>query len=175
MKIKTSIAFVTMTVGIACAQTPLFVVQPQPAPDRPLVIVFKLPQAPRDRLTDRATFLSNIHQVENPTNTRRPGAHGELGPYQFKAVTWYQHTTLPFRLALDQRTATAVAVRHYEWIRSALAGAGMRPTDYLIAVSWNRGVDAALHTWHSDYAQRVVNLCAPARGSGSPLAWISTN
>src|ERR1043165_7025437 len=72
---------------------------------------------------DRAALLSAIHNIENPRNLTRPGAHGELGAYQFRPTTWQMHTTIPFRQALDRETSDVVAVKHYEWLKRGLEAA----------------------------------------------------
>ena len=38
------------------------------------------------RAEDRAALLSAIHSLENPYNLTKPGAHGELGAYQFRQI-----------------------------------------------------------------------------------------
>lgn len=123
--------------------------------------------------TDRAIFIEAIHQVENPTNSRTPGLRGELGPFQFKRVTWQQHTSLPFRLALDYATAKTVAEVHYEWLKQSLTLSGMVPTDYTIADAWNRGVEGVVRAPpRGDYPARVKNLCITSTlQSSSHLTW----
>src|ERR1051326_8830285 len=78
----------------------------------------------------RADTLQAINWVENPTGTTRPGAYGELGPYQFRQSTWQMHTQRPFIEATDRRAADEVAVAHYEWVKAALERAGVEATTY---------------------------------------------
>lgn len=110
----------------------------------------------------RAATLRAIHALENPRNLQRPGSRGELGPYQFRESTWRMHTTAPFRLALDRKTADAVAVLHYDWIKRGLERAGLPASVYNIALAWNVGLAATIAGKFSegsqDYAQRVTNL-----------------
>lgn len=112
--------------------------------------------------TGRDAVLEAIHHLENPRNLTRPGARGELGPYQFRERTWRMHTTVPFAKALDRSESDAVAVLHYEWLRRGLARAGMEPTPYLIALAWNGGLAAAVKgrspAAAHDYARRAENL-----------------
>src|SRR5690348_1662054 len=66
---------------------------------------------------ERAALLLAIHHLENPRNLTRPGAHGELGAYQFRPTTWQMHTAIPFRQALNRETSDTVAEKHYEWLK----------------------------------------------------------
>ena len=114
--------------------------------------------------SERADTLLSIHWVENPTNSTRPGAFGELGAYQFRAETWRMHTQRPFAEAIDRQASDEVAVRHYEWLKATLARGGVEPTTYNIALAWNAGVNAVLKG-HApavahDYATRVNNLAS---------------
>lgn len=114
--------------------------------------------------SSRWATLEAIHKLENPHNLSRPGAHGELGAYQFRLTTWQMHTTRPFTDALDRATSDEIAVRHYEWIKLGLEKAGRPATPYNIALAWNgglRAVTAARATSAShDYAQRATDLAA---------------
>jgi hypothetical protein len=110
----------------------------------------------------RRATLEAIHQLENPRNLTRPGKHGELGAYQFRAATWHMHTNLPFSSALDRRTSDTIAVIHYEWLKRGLVAAGMPATTYNIALAWNSGLTAVIRgrsprVAHG-YAERAVNL-----------------
>jgi hypothetical protein len=110
----------------------------------------------------RWATLEAIHKLENPHNLPRPGAHGELGAYQFRRTTWEMHTAVPFAAALDRATSDAIAVVHYEWLKLSLEKAGHAATPYNIALAWNGGLRAvtagrATRASH-DYAQRAVNL-----------------
>ena len=110
----------------------------------------------------RSATLEAIHKLENPRNSPKPGRHGELGAYQFRATTWRMHTTLPFNRALDRETSDSIAIKHYEWIKRGLEAASMPPTPYYIALAWNSGLKAVTsgrspRVAH-DYAQRAANL-----------------
>lgn len=111
---------------------------------------------------DRWETLRAINWVENPTNHTKMGRHGELGPYQFRPSTWRMHTRKPFRHAVDRQVADEVAVKHYEWIKRALANAGVDATPFNIAMAWNTGVSNVLNgrapQVSYDYATRVTNL-----------------
>ena len=114
------------------------------------------------RASSRWATLEAIHKLENPSNSSRPGRHGELGAYQFRASTWRIHTTVPFERALDRGTSDIIAVQHYEWIKERLEEARVAATPYNIALAWNGGVKAVIagrspRVAH-DYAQRAANL-----------------
>jgi hypothetical protein len=117
--------------------------------------------------TERAEVLRAINWVENPTNHARRGAHGELGPYQFRAQTWQLHTRKSFSLAVIREHADEVAVKHYEWIKRGLERAGIDPNPYNIAMAWNSGLGSVLNGKVPDvtynYAQRVSNLVETQR------------
>lgn len=106
--------------------------------------------------------LEAIHQIENPRNLSRPGARGELGPYQFRAETWRMHTAVPFARAVERADSDAVAAKHYEWLRRGLERARMPVTPYNIALAWNSGLTAAVQgrapVAAHHYAQRAENL-----------------
>jgi hypothetical protein len=112
--------------------------------------------------SDRWETLRAINWVENPTNQTTVGRFGELGPYQFRPMTWRMHTQKPFRQAIQREVADEVAVRHYEWIKKSFEQAGVEPTVFNIAMAWNCGVSAVIAgrapavSYH--YAQRVTNL-----------------
>lgn len=114
------------------------------------------------RASDRWETLRAINWVENPTNQTTVGRFGELGPYQFRPMTWRMHTQKPFRQAIQRDVADEVAVRHYEWIKKSFEQAGVEPTVFNIAMAWNCGVNAVIAgrapavSYH--YAQRVSNL-----------------
>ncbi len=110
----------------------------------------------------RTDILQAIHWVENPRNVTRPGPRGELGPYQFREITWRMHTKAPFRRALERAYAEEIAVRHYEWIVRGLARNGLEVTPYNVALAWNSGLSATVRgrspaSAHR-YAARVSNL-----------------
>ena len=119
---------------------------------------------PQIDAASRAATLEAIHKLENPRNSPKPGRHGELGPYQFRAATWRMHTSLPFSQALDRETSNSIAIKHYEWIKRGLETAGLPATPYNIALAWNSGLKAVTsgrspRVAH-DYAQRAANLAS---------------
>lgn len=111
---------------------------------------------------ERWETLQAIHLIENPTNSSQPGAHGELGAYQFRASTWRMHTRKPFRSALVRTHADAVALNHYDWICAQLRRQGLPVTTYNIAMTWNAGIGAVssgrVPRASRQYAERVVNI-----------------
>lgn len=117
---------------------------------------------PSVQAAGRWATLEAIHQIENPMELTRRGAHGELGAYQFRETTWRMHTNEPFSRALDRAKSDMVAVRHYEWLKKGLERAGLVPTPYNIALAWNGGLDAVVQgrsvAGTHDYARRAVNL-----------------
>lgn len=119
----------------------------------------------------RWATLEAIHCLENPRDLTRPGARGELGAYQFRAATWRMHTSVPFARAIDRRVSDDVAIRHYEWLKRGLEGAGLMATPYNIALAWNGGLEAVVRGCSPavahDYAQRATNL---ASGFDRPVA-----
>ena len=112
--------------------------------------------------SERWATLEAIHQLENPANRVEPGALGELGPYQFREATWRMHTTAPFSRALDRRSSDAIAVKHYDWIKSELERRGAPVTPYNVALAWNGGIRAVFEDEPPgvavDYATRASNL-----------------
>lgn len=112
--------------------------------------------------SERAATLRAINLVENPTNHSRPGSRGELGPYQFLPRTWRMHSRVPFQRAIERAQSDAVAVKHYEWIKSGLVAAGIDPNPYNIALAWNCGLAAVtsgrVPVVSYYYAERVQNL-----------------
>lgn len=112
--------------------------------------------------SDRWETLQAINWVENPKNSPKPGASGELGPYQFREKTWRMHTQKPFHLAVQREHADEVAVKHYEWLRMGLVRNGIAPTPYNIAQAWNAGLSAVINgrvgPRTRGYARQVVNL-----------------
>jgi hypothetical protein len=120
--------------------------------------------APGAQASSRWATLEAIHKLENPRNSPKPGRHGELGAYQFRASTWRMHTKVPFQMAIDKGASDAVAVKHYEWIKRGLEAARVPATPYNIALAWNGGLGAVIsgkspRVAH-DYAQRATNLAA---------------
>ena len=106
--------------------------------------------------------LEAIHNVENPHDRQAPGPKGELGPYQFRLETWRMYSHRPFSAALERDASDAVAVRHYEWLRTALERNGFEPSVYNIALAWNAGIGAVTNgrapRVSRDYAARVENI-----------------
>lgn len=119
--------------------------------------------------SERAATLRAINLVENPTNHSRPGSRGELGPYQFLPRTWRMHSRVPFRRAIERAQSDAVAVKHYEWIKSGLVAAGIDPNPYNIALAWNCGLAAVtsgrVPVVSYYYAERVQNLVGQTDGT----------
>ncbi|HEX2853137.1 MAG TPA: hypothetical protein VHO24_07860 [Opitutaceae bacterium] len=132
-----------------------------------LTVLLALSTAQKASANFRADTLQAINWVENPSNSPRPGKCGELGAYQFRAATWQMHTQRPFAEAIDRSCSDEVAVLHYEWLKTALAKAGVEPTPYNIALAWNAGVGAVIRgrapAVSHDYAQRVTNLVTDLR------------
>lgn len=114
------------------------------------------------RATGREETLRAIQAVENPRESPRPGKYGELGPYQFRPVTWRMHTKIPFERANERSASEEVAIRHYEWLKRGLVRNGLKPTSYNIALAWNGGLSATIRgrapARAHDYANRVNNL-----------------
>jgi hypothetical protein len=116
------------------------------------------------RASERWATLEAIHQLENPSDSETPGSFGELGAYQFREETWKMHTEAPFTRALDRRSSDAVAVKHYDWIKSQLEAKGVAPTPYNVALAWNGGIRAVFDprppAMAVDYANRAANIAA---------------
>jgi hypothetical protein len=127
-------------------------------------VLSSLLPASTGRASERWATLEAIHQLENPRNSPQPGMLGELGPYQFREQTWRMYTQAPFSKALDRQSSDAVAVRHYDWLRSELERRGVEPSAFRIALAWNGGIGAALDKHPGaavvDYATRAANLAA---------------
>lgn len=79
----------------------------------------------------------------------------------------------PFSEATNRRSSDEVAVKHYEWLKATLSGAGVEPSTYNIALAWNAGATAVItgrvSTASRDYASRVENL-ATALNSSAQVA-----
>ena len=118
---------------------------------------------------ERWETLQAIHLIENPHNSSQPGAHGELGAYQFRRATWRMHTGKPFQQALNRAQADAVAVAHYDWLCTQLRRQGVAVTTYNIAMAWNAGVGSVASgrapRASRQYAQRVLNIARDLRRS----------
>ncbi len=129
---------------------------------RLLVAVALVSIASRLGAAEQWETLQAIHLIENPHNTSQPGAHGELGAYQFRQTTWRMHSRKPFRNALVRAHADAVAVTHYDWLARQLRRNCIAPTTYNIALAWNAGIGAVVSgrapRASRQYAQRVVNI-----------------
>jgi hypothetical protein len=130
----------------------------------PVFVILCLFGATQARASERWATLEAIHQLENPNDSDAPGAFGELGPYQFREETGKTYTRAPFSQALDRRASDAVAVKHYNWIKSELERRGIAATPYRIALAWNGGMNAVLSgnppAAAADYAWRAANLVA---------------
>lgn len=124
--------------------------------------------------SERWATLEAIHQLENPRDTAQPGPCGELGAYQFSEDTWKMHTFAPFSRALDRRSSDAVAVKHYDWLKTELARRGIEVTPYTIGLAWNGGLKAVTEPAPPasvvDYASRVANLAAEFESHALALA-----
>jgi hypothetical protein len=146
----------------------------------PLIAVLLFASIGGAQAASRSATLEAIHKLENPRNSPKPGRHGELGAYQFRASTWKMHTAVPFQHALDRGTSDAIALKHYEWIKRGLEAARVPATPYYIALAWNSGLNAAI-TGRSpriahDYAQRAANLATALDVDHSQLlASLGTN
>jgi hypothetical protein len=74
------------------------------------------------------------------------------------------YTQAPFSRALDRRSSDAVAVKHYNWIKTELDRRGVEATPYKIALAWNAGIGAVLEQRPPaaavDYASRAANIAA---------------
>jgi hypothetical protein len=119
------------------------------------------------RASDRWETLEAIHWVENPHNSTRLGAHGELGPYQFRQATWRMYSRRPFYEAINRQYSDEVAIKHYEWLKEGLAHAGIEATPYNIAMAWNAGLDAVIGhhvpSTSRGYAEQVSNIAAEVK------------
>jgi len=122
----------------------------------------------------RSATLEAIHHLENPRDSRRPGARGELGAYQFRRQTWRMHTNEPFSRALERRVSDDVAQKHYEWLKAGLERGGLPASSYNIALAWNCGLGAVLNgrtpAASRDYAERAVALATEFDGTKSLAA-----
>jgi len=116
------------------------------------------------RASERWATLEAIHQLENPRDSAEPGRRGELGAYQFREQTWRMYTRAPFSQALDRHWSDAVAIRHYDWLKSELERRGVEASPYRIALAWNGGISSVLDrspcSAAADYASRAANLAA---------------
>jgi hypothetical protein len=141
------------------------------APVLALAMFFPLAEA---NATERWATLEAIHQLENPNDKPQPGPCGELGAYQFREETWRMHTYAPFSRALDRRESDAVAVKHYDWLKTELIRRGIEVTPYTIGLAWNGGLravtEAAPPASVVDYASRVANLASDFQSHELALA-----
>jgi hypothetical protein len=129
-----------------------------------LLAALSLSAAGVARASERWATLEAIHQLENPSDSPRPGSLGELGAYQFREETWKMHTMAPFSRALDRRSSDAVAVKHYDWLKAELEKRGIEASPFRIALAWNGGLRAAVREHPPavaiEYAVRAANLAA---------------
>lgn len=83
------------------------------------------------------------------------------------------HTQLSFEHALERPVSDTVAVKHYEWLKRGLEGAGLAATPYHIALAWNGGLSAAIAGKSPfaarDYAARAANLAAVFNAGGAQV------
>ena len=119
----------------------------------------------RAAAVDLDVLLDCIHEVENPENVRKPGAHGELGPYQMTRATWEQFSHLPFNeeVVCNPVLSREVARRRLAALSIDLQRHFIQPTAWRLAAGWNGGHAAALHPSRcaastAGYADRVCNL-----------------
>ncbi len=116
------------------------------------------------RADTRWATLKAIHLLENPNDRTTPGPYGELGAYQFRSSVWYRYTRQPFSHALNRAASDAIALRHYDYLKTQLELHGIPATPYNIAKAWNGGLGAALahRSSHAarEYAQRASNMAA---------------
>jgi len=126
------------------------------------------------RASTRWETLEAIHAIENPSDRQSPGPCGELGAYQFRLDTWRMYSPRPFSEALDRRRSDEVAVRHYDWLKSALERNGLESSIYNIAMAWNAGIGAVVSgrvpAVSRDYAERVENIAVELRKHQQQLA-----
>lgn len=72
----------------------------------------------------------------------QPGALGEAGPWQIRAVTWAQHMPgIPFARAVQAGPARTCALKHIAWLSAALEARGVPATAFNVAVAWNAGLE----------------------------------
>ncbi|MCX6955158.1 MAG: hypothetical protein NTV51_23645 [Verrucomicrobia bacterium] len=130
--------------------------------------------APSLSAAGRWATLEAIHQIENPKELSRPGAHGELGAYQFRESTWRMHTSEAFVRALDRAESDRVAVRHYDWLKRGLERAGLVASPYNIALACNGGLAATVTgrviAASHDYARRAEALAEIYDGRRNAVA-----
>ena len=109
-----------------------------------------------------------VDAIAKVENTPGRGKHGERSPWQFTQAVWASHTLVSFGYAdVDSIPARAeqyhVAISHAKFIAASIDN----PTPYRIALAWNAGIHAVLHSTFSDasvdYAKRVRNVYEEAR------------
>lgn len=127
---------------------------------QPPAIVFHVDQPP-DLLMgiDRAKLLLAIREVETGLagHPRRPGGHGERGPYQFTRATWIRFSSRPFSDAYQAWPSFVAAYRYVDHIAAVLKAHGQPITVFHIAALWNFGEHHSANG-PSDYGRRVSNL-----------------
>lgn len=116
----------------------------------------------------RIALLDALHAVENPRDTHKPGAHGELGRLQITRDTWREYTTLPYDDEHVWAEEYGVALRHIAWMEGALKANGLEVTVFNVALMWNAGhglvIRRVLPPSSLDFAKRVDNLVRDSQG-----------
>lgn len=104
---------------------------------------------------DGARFLAMIAAVEgNPPHS--PG-----GIYGIAAITWRQHSKLPYRYASFHPHNRHVAEVHYRWLERSLRQFDQPVTVYTLAACWRWGLEGGVKRMQAgriDYAERTANL-----------------
>jgi hypothetical protein len=115
-----------------------------------------------------AELLKAIAEVENH-RWSDPG-----GRYAIRYAVWSDRTSLPYRLASQERFATPVAISHLNWLRQGLKRKGIAATPYVLAGCWRSGFErwtsGNAPSSHRDYARRVRNLYEEATRNPEPSA-----
>jgi len=100
--------------------------------------------------SDRWETLQAINLVENPRNSPKPGANGELGPYQFLERTWRMHTSKPFSMAVQREHADEIAVLEHGSTPNKSAAATIHAIGKLLRVPIVLFVSVVVTTHKSD-------------------------
>lgn len=102
-----------------------------------------------------ARFLAIIVAIEgNPPHS--PG-----GIYGIAAITWRQHSRLPYRYASFHPHNRHVAEIHYRWLERSLRQIDQPVTVYTLAACWRRGLEGGVKRMRAgrvDYADRADSL-----------------
>lgn len=120
----------------------------------PPAIHFQVPSVPSPAPLE-SRFLAIIAAVEGHS------PHDLGGVYGLKAITWRQHSRLPYSASRNPAAALHVARLHFRWLERSLHGAGYAPTVYRIAAAWRFGLEGGIATMQRhrvDYADRTENL-----------------